>query len=102
MVKHEQPNSTIPQALFELGQVVVTRGAADALSDINRHPVQLLALHVVGEWGCLPSEDIEANRRALERGSRLFSAYNFNEGARFYVITEWDRSATTVLLPEEY
>ena len=91
----------IPKALFELGQIVVTRGAADKTQDIQRHPVQLIARHVEGEWGNLPPEDIKENELSLAKGYRLFSAYNI-EDARFYVITEWDRSATTVLLPQEY
>jgi len=91
----------IPKMLFELGQIVVTVGAVESLKIIERHAIQLIARHVEGEWGDLPPEDIQENQLSLEQGYRMFSAYNI-EDARFYVITEWDRSVTTVLLPEEY
>ena len=94
-------NPPFPEAKFEMGQIVITPGAIAGLSLVNRHPVQLLASHVVGEWGDLPEVDIEENERSLEHGFRLLSAYKI-EDQRFYVITEWDRSTTTVLLPEEY
>jgi hypothetical protein len=84
-----------------MGQIVVTAGAAMTLEAIRRHPVQLIARHVEGDWGQLPEHDVEVNERALEYGERLFSRYEI-EDSRFYVITERDRSITTVLLPEEY
>ena len=91
----------VPKILFEMGQVVVTSGASYELHRIERHPVQLLARHATGDWGRLPEQDIEENARSLKHGFRLFSAYNI-EDSRFYVITEHDRSVTTILLPEEY
>jgi hypothetical protein len=91
----------VPKILFDMGQVVVTSGASYTLHQLERHPVQLLARHATGDWGQLPEQDIEENERSLKHGFRLFSAYNI-EDSRFYVITEWDRSVTTVLLPEEY
>ena len=97
-----QPESEeIPKALFDMGQIVVTAGAIETLTRIVRHPVQLLARHVTGDWGNLPEEDIEENKYSLQHGFRIFSAYVV-DGAKFYVITEWDRSVTTLLLPEEY
>lgn len=91
----------IPIALFELGQIVITPGSIMELARLNRHPVQLIARHVSGDWGDLVEEDIAENKLSLEKGYRLLSAYEI-EGTRFYVITEWDRSVTTVLLPVEY
>lgn len=91
----------VPKVLFDMGQIVVTSGASYSLHRIERHPVQLLARHATGDWGQLPEQDIEENEHSLKHGFRLFSAYNI-EDARFYVITEWDRSVTTILLPEEY
>ena len=91
----------MPKVLFDMGQIVVTPGASYGLHLIERHPVQLLARHATGDWGRLPEQDIEENERSLKHGYRLFSAYDV-EDARFYVITEHDRSVTTVLLPEEY
>jgi hypothetical protein len=97
---HEQPEET-PKALFEMGQIMVTPYALASLSRLERHPVQLLTRHVTGDWGDLPEEDVKENQFSLEHGYRLFSAYVI-EDAKFYVITEWDRSVTTVLLPDEY
>ena len=91
----------MPKVIFDMGQVVVTSGASYTLHQLERHPVQLLARHATGDWGRLPQQDIEENERSLKQGYRLFSAYDI-EDSRFYVITEWDRSVTTVLLPEEY
>lgn len=92
----------IPKARFELGQIVVTTGALEALKTVERHPVQLIARHVSGEWGDLPPEDVEENELSLEKGYRIFSAYRLDGGHKFYVITEHDRSVTTLLLAEEY
>jgi hypothetical protein len=99
---NQPENEPIPKALFELGQIVVTPGAIEAAQEIGRHPVQFIARHAEGKWGDLPEEDVAENELSLERGYRLFSAYKFESGHKFYVITEWDRSVTTVLLPSEY
>ena len=92
----------VPEALFELGQLVVTPGAVEALKQDKRHPVQLISRHVVGDWGTLPEEDVAENEFSLQNGFRLFSSYSFESGNKYYVITEWDRSVTTVLTPREY
>ena len=64
--------------------------------------MQALRRHARGDWGDLDDEDRKANDRALQEGSRLFSAYKTKAGVKFWIITEADRSATTVLLPDEY
>ena len=92
----------MPKALFELGQVVITQGALLSVENDEHHPVQFLARHVSGDWGNLHEEDIETNRRSLARNGRIFSAYDLDSGGRIYVITEWDRSVTTLLTPEDY
>jgi hypothetical protein len=56
----------------------------------------------MGDWGDLCQEDIDENNRALEVGSRILSAYTSSSKVKFWIITEWDRSVTTVLLPSEY
>lgn len=85
---------------FELGQVCAT---PRALASINPAEMQhSLRRHHSGDWGDLDPEDRAANELALEEGSRLFSVYHTPDRVRYYIITEWDRSATTVLLPEEY
>ena len=88
--------------LFALGQVVATPGALTALEAARQAPQELLLRHVIGDWGDLVPEDVEENEQALKAGNRLFSAYDLNNGTRIWVITEYDRSVTTLLLPAEY
>ncbi len=95
------PGGTRPAtAKFALGGLVITRGALAALNagDV----VHALDRHAAGDWGDLCPEDREANERALREGGRLFSVYRTRDDVKFYVITEHDRTLTTVLLPEEY
>jgi hypothetical protein len=103
-MKHKPPRTFtifVGESRFPLGQLVITPGALEKLS---AKEIQLaLNRHASGDWGELPEEDVRENQRALAHGSRLFSAYRSDDGqTRFYVITEADRSVTTVLLPEEY
>jgi hypothetical protein len=91
-----------PKPLFELGQVVGTPGALQALEDARQHPVELLTRHVTGDWGDLCAEDKAENELSVEQGFRILSAYKLGTGIKVWVITEADRSATTFLLPEEY
>ena len=88
--------------LFALGQVVATPGALTALEAVGQTPQELLLRHVTGDFGDLVEEDLQANWRALEEGARIFSAYELNDGTRIWLITEWDRSVTTLLTPMEY
>ena len=85
---------------FAHGRIVATRGALEALS--SDEITVALNRHLRCDWGELDPEDLKANERALEFGGRLFSAYCTEAGTRFWIITEADWSATTVLLPEEY
>ena len=85
-----------------LGRVVSTVGAHNALAAALHLPAEFLIRHKNGDWGELDPEDRRENERALRQGSRLLSAYATRAGDRLWVITEWDRSATTLLLPEEY
>ncbi len=85
---------------FSLGRLCATPGALEALTTFDIQTA--LSRHLQGDWGEMDREDIEANNHALQNGSRLISAYNGAGGARFWIITERDRSATTILLPEEY
>ena len=91
-----------PRPLFDLGQVVGTPGAIRALAEAEQDPVELLARHVTGDWGDLPDEAKAENELSVEKGYRVFSAYKLDTGVKVWVITEWDRSATTILLPVEY
>lgn len=88
-------------SLFPLGNTVATPGAVVVLEEQGIEPASLLARHQAGDWGDLCQEDAEANRQALEEGDRLLSSYR--AGARkVWIITEADRSVTTILLPEDY
>ena len=88
--------------LFSLGQCVITSGAQSALESIHVVPGGLLERHQSGDWTGMTRHDQTANREAVKEGSRVFSAYNLASNVRVYVITEWDRSCTTILLPSEY
>jgi len=85
---------------FLLGRIVAT---SNALCRIAQEDILLgIQRHQVGDWGELGNEDIEENERSLHDGGRLVSAYYSVAGVKFYIITEADRSVTTVLLPEDY
>lgn len=84
--------------LFELGQMAITPGSLEAVGNV---PTTELARHQAGDWGDVCAEDAKMNNVSLESGDRLLSAYTIR-GVRIWIITEADRSVTTVLLPEEY
>jgi len=85
---------------FDLGQVMAT---PNALGQLTRADVlRALARHAVGDWGDVVLEDGNANNQALATGARLLSVYHSETGLKFWIITEADRSVTTVLLPEDY
>ena len=88
------------RAKFPLGLIVATPGALDSVS--QPEILRFLSRHASADWSDLCDEDREANDRALLNGSRLLSAYRTNQGVKFWIITEHDRSSTTILLPEEY
>lgn len=90
------------KALFRLGQTVATPGALRALEESQQLPGEFLSRHLAGDWGNVPPEDAAENELSLREGRRLMSSYRTRAGVRLWVITEADRSATTILLPEEY
>ncbi len=85
---------------FLLGQVVITPGALQVLP--AREVWESMQRHVRGDWGDVCEGDWALNDEALTQEGRLQSWYRTRQGTRFWIITEWDRSLTTVLLPEEY
>ena len=93
---------TTKQPLFDLGQLVATPGALTALEKAGQNAMEFLSRHVTGDWGDIPEEDRKENQYSLEHGFRLLSSYRTHAGTKLYVITEADRSVTTILLPEEY
>ncbi len=84
-----------------LGKVVATPRALKLLAETGEHPFDYLARHATGDWGELCEFDRRQNQIALREGLRVFSSYETIAG-RCWVITEADRSVTTILLPEEY
>jgi hypothetical protein len=87
---------------FALGRVVMTVGASEALLTAQHVPPEFLLRHVHGDWGELCAEDQRENARALRGGGRLLSSYQTRLEDKLWIITEWDHSATTLLLPAEY
>jgi hypothetical protein len=85
---------------FPLGQVVITQNARAVLSDADVRAA--IKRHVAGDWGELDEADKAENEFSLQQGFRLLSSYRAADGTKFWIITEADRSATTVLLPEDY
>jgi hypothetical protein len=88
-------------ALFELGQVVATPGALAHCQQHCINPLLLIGRHIGGDWGDLCEDDVAANVHAVQHDERILSAYSVGD-AKFYVITEWDRTLTTLLLASEY
>ena len=89
--------------LFPLGQIVSTPGALDSLARANQQPHNFLNRHAAGDWGSeLSEEDKAENEYSLEHGFRILSSYKTAAGKKLWVITEADRSVTTLLLPEDY
>jgi len=94
-------NNRNNKALFPLGRALATPGAIALLKSLHTSPSELLKRHVTGDWKEMEQEDQESNEQALIYDNRVFSAYTL-QANKFWVITEVDRSSTTVLLPEEY
>ena len=91
---------TIP--LFSPGQIVATPGALALLEQASKSPLEFLSRHFRGDWGDLCQEDKTENELSLKYGFRLMSSYPITDSEKLWVITEADRSVTTLLLPEEY
>ena len=89
---------TIPK--FALGQTVITANAKAVLPELD--VVLALQRHYSGDWGDVDDHDRKVNEDALRNGDRLVSVYKSVRDQKFYIITEWNRSVTTVLLPEDY
>jgi hypothetical protein len=87
---------------FLLGSVVATPGALDALEGAGHTPAEFLDRHVAGDWGDVNEDDRHANEHALVHGLRLLSVYTTRFGERLWVLTEADRSYTTIMLADEY
>src|ERR1700674_2564926 len=87
---------------FALGQTYITPGAEEALQIAGQTAIEFLRRHMSGDWGDISEEDLTENELSLRQGFRLLSAYRTGIGQRLWIITEADRSATTLMLPSEY
>ena len=92
--------------MFQLGQCVCTRGVNELMkkdAKFREFVNKSFLRHQTGDWGDLSDSDKELNDDAVKTGNdMILSKYNFTQGTSIYIITEWDRSATTILFPEEY
>jgi len=98
---------TVKRPLFELGELVSTPGALEAMQLSGQSPWEFLSRHVAGDWGIVGEDDRRANDESLVDGSRLLSAYLLSTGKKLWIITEavgddMKRASTCLLLPEEY
>ncbi len=91
---------TIP--LFAAGQIVATPGALALLEQANKTPFEFLSRHLRGDWGNLCQDDKTENELSLKHGFRLMSSYQVTGPENLWIITEADRSVTTLILPSEY
>ncbi|WP_446333221.1 hypothetical protein [Burkholderia pseudomallei] len=88
---------------FPMGRPVITPGAQATLDAAGIEGVLLLARHIHGDWGDLSVQDATANELALLTGKRLLSSYDLPDGqGKVWIVTEADRSMTTILRPDEY
>jgi len=100
----EADNAPSIQALFALGRTVATPGALALLGQLEVAPLTLLVRHQTGEWAEMCQEDQAMNRLAVAQGLRVFSSFELCSGPvshKVWIITEWDRSVTTILMPED-
>jgi len=93
-------NRLLPK--FSLGRIVATPGALEAVQEANQNPFEFIQRHQSGDWGDLCGEDKRENEFSLQNGFRLVSAYRTLHDVKVWIITEADRSVTTLLLPHEY
>src|SRR5436305_15017807 len=87
---------------FALGQTYITPGAEEALMIAGQTAIEFLRRHMSRDFGELADEDIQENEVSLREGFRVLSAYRTAKGQKLWIITEADRSSTTILLPSEY
>lgn len=90
------------KARFALGQLLMTPGAIEAFARTGEDPMGYLRRHVMGDWGVVDAEDARENEFSVAHGFRILSAYVLRDGTKVWIVTEADRSVTTILLPDEY
>ena len=87
---------------FQIGRLVASQGAKEAMADAGQNAMHFVSRHIVGDWGECCEEDRQANENALVHGERLLSVYRTSKGIKLWVLTEADRTLTCVLLPGDY
>lgn len=87
---------------FALGKLVATPTALDALKTANEPAAKFILRHRANDWGDVDAADKRTNDHAVRHDLRLLSSYRLSTGVKIWIITEWDRSVTTILLPEDY
>ena len=103
MRRNHNTNHQTSVTRFALGQTFITPGAEEALQIAGQTAIEFLRRHMSCDWGGeLSDEDVQENELSLKEGFRLLSAYRTGKDQKLWIITEADRSATTVLLPSEY
>lgn len=101
MTQHDSSNTKKkPVRPIPLGQTVITRGVQSSVPPAEL--LRALSRHASGDWGEIHPDDWAENELAVKQGFRILSAYTSQSAVKFWVITEADRSSTTILLPEEY
>lgn len=93
---------TTTKKRFALGRVFITPGAKSSFDETQESPLDFIYRHVQGDWGDISPEDAKENEFSVQKGFRIMSSYKLNNGVRIWIITEADRSYTTILLPSEY
>ena len=102
MRRNHSTTSQTSVTRFALGQTFITPGAEEALQMAGQTELEFLRRHMSCDWGELSEDDVRENELSLTEGFRLLSAYQTGKGQKLWIITEADRSATTILLPSEY
>ena len=100
MKKTTGQTASVPR--FPLGRLVATPGALRLLEQHKAEPFDFILRHVDGDFGALDADDVAANEAALKRGFRILSSYPLGSDKKLWIITEADRSVTTLLLNDEY
>jgi len=102
MQKNDNTPTRTAVTRFTLGQTFITPGAQEAIQIAGQTEIEFLRRHMSGDWGDLSNDDIAENELSVKQGFRLLSSYQTAKGQQLWIITEADRSATTILLPSEY
>ncbi len=100
--RHKLETLNESKVLFPLGNVYLTIGAREALTESNQTAIEFLARHQSGDWGDVCEDDKKENELSVKEGFRILSSYKTSKDVKLWLITEADRRSTTVLLPSEY